>query len=125
MSSHLPYEILLAGRMVVQVLRLLLLSQVFTLPSLLVLSFANHNLLIPLLFATLYLLYPVSVVVIISLLSLLLVRFIPVGRGREVVTLFGVILALGINLLNFFFTQAFRNSGYAYRPEVRPSSPDE
>src|SRR5256884_5124125 len=124
MSSHLPYEILLAGRMVVQVLRLLLLSQVFTLPSLLVLAFANHNLLIPLLFATLYLLYPVSVVVIISLLSLLLVRFIPVGRGREVVTLFGVILALGINLLNFLFNPALRDSGFARRPGVPASLPD-
>src|SRR5712691_13185115 len=74
-------ESVLASRMVVQVLRLFLLSLVFTLPALLVLAIANHNLLIPLVFAALYLLYPVFVVVILSLLTLLLVRFIPVGRG--------------------------------------------
>ena len=124
LAAPLPVESVLAGRMVVQVLRLLLLSLVFTLPALLVLAFANHNLLIPLLFAMLYLLYPVSVVVIISLLSLLLVRFIPVGRGREVVTLFGVILALGINLLNFLFNPALRDSGFARRPGVPASLPD-
>jgi len=122
--APLPVESVLAGRMVVQVLRLLVLSLVFTLPALLVLAFANHNLLIPLVFAMLYLLYPVSVVVIISLLSLLLVRFIPVGRGREVVTLFGVILALGINLLNFLFNPALRDSGFARRPGVPASLPD-
>src|SRR5207302_803565 len=67
---------------------------------------------------------PVFVVVIISLLSLLLVRFIPIGRGREVVTVFGVILALGINLLNFLFNPALRDSGFARRPGVPPSLPD-
>jgi hypothetical protein len=124
LAAPLPVESVLAGRMVVQILRLLLLSLVFTLPALLVLAVANHNPLIPLLFATLYLLYPVSVVVIISLLSLLLVRFIPVGRGREVVTVFGVVLALGINLLNFLFNPALRDSGFARRPGVPPSLPD-
>src|SRR5256885_6346631 len=124
LAAPLSVESVLAGRMVVQVLRLLLLSLVFTLPALLVLAVANHNFLIPLLFAILYLLYPVSVVVIISLLSLLLVRFIPVGRGREVVTLFGVILALGINLLNFLFNPALRDSGFARRPGVPASLPD-
>src|SRR2546425_11553931 len=124
LTAPLPVESVLAGRMVVQVLRLLLLSLVFTLPALLVLAFANHNLLIPPVFAALYLLYPVSVVVIVSLLSLLLVRFIPVGRGREVVTIFGVILALGINVLNFLFNPALRDSGFARRPGVPPSLPD-
>ena len=124
LAAPLPVESVVTGRMVVQVLRLLLLSLVFTLPALLVLAIANHNPLIPLIFATLYLLYPVSVVVIISLLSLLLVRFIPVGRGREIVTLFGVVLALGINLLNFLFNPALRDSGFARRPGVPPSLPD-
>ncbi len=41
--APLPVESVLAGRMVVQVLRLLVLSLVFTLPALLVLAFANHN----------------------------------------------------------------------------------
>src|SRR5207302_3499868 len=81
LAAPLPVESVIAGRMVVQVLRLLLLSLVFTLPALLVLAFANHNFVIPLVFAALYLLYPVSIVVVISLVSLLLVRFIPVGRG--------------------------------------------
>jgi len=124
LAAPRPVESVLAGRMVVQILRLLLLSLVFTLPALLVLAIASHNFLIPALFATLYLLYPVSVVVIISLLSLLLVRFIPVGRGREIVTLFGVILALGINLLNFLFNPALRDPGFARRPGVPPSLPD-
>jgi hypothetical protein len=122
--APLPVESVLAGRMVVQVLRLMLLSLVFTLPALLVLAVANHSPLIPLVFAALYLIYPVSVVVIVSLLSLLLVRFIPVGRGREVVTLFGVILALGINVLNFLFNPALRDSGFARRPGTPPSLPD-
>ena len=124
LAAPLPVESVLAGRMVVQVLRLMLLGLLFTLPALLVLAIANHNLFIPLVFATLYLLYPISVVVIISLLSLLLVRFIPVGRGREVVTVFGVVLALAINLLNFLFNPALRDSGLARRPGVPPSLPD-
>src|SRR6202165_3311332 len=124
LASPLPVESVLAGRMVVQVLRLLLLSLVFTLPALLVLAIANHNPLIPLVFGALYLLFPVSIVVIVSLLSLLLVRFIPIGRGREVVTLLGVALALGINLLNFLFNPALRDSGFARRPGVPPSLPD-
>jgi hypothetical protein len=123
LASPLPVESVLAGRMVVQVLRLLLLSLVFTLPALLVLAIANHNFAIPLVFAALYLLFPVSIVVIISLLSLLLVRFIPVGRGREVVTIFGVALALGINLLNFLFNPALRDPGFARRGGP-PSLPD-
>jgi hypothetical protein len=123
LASPLPVESVLAGRMVVQVLRLLLLSLVFTLPALLVLAVANHNFAIPLIFAALYLLYPVSIVVIISLVSLLLVRFIPVGRGREVVTIFGVVLALGINLLNFLFNPALRDPGFARRG-APPSLPD-
>ncbi len=122
--APLPVESVLAGRMVVQVLRLLLLSLVFTLPALLVFAIANHNPLIPLMFAVLYLLFPVSIVVIVSLMSLLLVRFIPIGRGREVVTLLGVILALGINLLNFLFNPALRDSGFTRRPGVPPSLPD-
>jgi Putative ATP-binding cassette len=123
LASPLPVESVLAGRMVVQVLRLLLLSLVFTLPALLVLAIANHNFAIPLVFAALYLLYPVSIVVIISLVSLLLVRFIPVGRGREVVTIFGVVLALGINVLNFLFNPALRDPGFARRGSP-PSLPD-
>jgi hypothetical protein len=123
LASPLPVESVLAGRMVVQVLRLVLLSLLFTLPALLVLAIANHNFAIPLVFAALYLLYPVSIVVIISLVSLLLVRFIPVGRGREVVTIFGVVLALGINVLNFLFNPALRDPGFARRGGP-PSLPD-
>src|SRR2546423_695077 len=119
-----PAESVLAGRMVVQMLRLLLLSLLFTLPALLVLAIANHNPLIPPVFAGLYLVYPALVVVIVSLLSLLLVRFIPVGRGREVLTIFGVALALGINLLNFLFNPALRDPGFARRSGLPPSLPD-
>jgi putative ABC exporter len=119
-----PAESVLAGRMVVQMLRLLLLSLLFTTPALLVLAVANHNPLIPLVFTGLYLVYPAFVVVIVSLLSLLLVRFIPVGRSREVLTIFGVALALGVNLLNFLFNPALRDPGFARRPGVPPSLPD-
>ncbi len=119
-----PVESVLAGRMVTQVLRLLLLSLLFTAPALVVLATADHNPLVPLVFAALYLLYPVFIVVIISVLSLLLVRFIPVGRGREILTVFGVVLALGINLLNFLLNPALRDSGFARRPGVPPSLPD-
>src|SRR5256714_13901569 len=58
-----------------------------------------------------------------SLLSLMLVRFLPVGRGREVLALFGVVLALGINLLNFLLTPALRASGFTRRSQA-PSLPD-
>jgi hypothetical protein len=117
-------ESVLAGRMVVQVLRLFLLSLLFTTPALLVLAVANQNPLIPFVFATLYLLYPVFVVVTISLMSLLLVRFIPAGRGREILTLFGVVLALGVNLANFLLNPALRDSGFGRRPSVAPSLPE-
>ena len=123
LAAPRPVESILAARMVVQVLRLFLLSLLFTSPALLVLAVANHNALIPLGFAALYLLYPVYVVVIISLLSLLLVRFIPVGRGREILTLLGVALAVGINLLNFLLNPALRDSGFARRSQP-PSLPD-
>src|SRR5256712_7418807 len=71
LAAPYPVENVLAGRMVVQVLRLLLLSLLFTMPALVVLAVANHNPLIPLAFAGLYLVYPVFIVVVISLLSLL------------------------------------------------------
>jgi len=124
LAAPQPVESVLAGRMVVQVLRLLLLSLLFTGPALLILAIANHDPLILGVFAALYLLYPVFVVVIISLLSLLLVRFIPAGRGREILTVFGVALALGINLLNFLLNPALRDSGFARRPGAPPSLPD-
>jgi len=91
-------ESVLASRMVVQVIRLFVLSLLFTSPALVLLAIVNQNPLIPLAFAMLFFLYPIFVVVIISLMSLLLVRIIPVGRGREVLTLFGIALAIGINL---------------------------
>gem|GEM_PF-2770706 len=115
-------ESILAGRMVAQVLRLLMLSLLFTAPALLVLAIANQSPLLLFAFTALYFLYPVFVVVIISVLSLLLVRFIPVGRGRELLTLFGVALALGINLLNFLLNPALRDSGF--RRGAPPSLPD-
>lgn len=117
-------ESVLAGRMVVQVLRLFLLSLLFTTPALFVLAVANQNPLIPFVFAALYLLYPVFVVVTISLMSLLLVRFIPAGRGREILTLFGVVLALGVNVANFLLNPALRDSGFGRRPSVTASLPD-
>src|SRR6202165_1913606 len=117
-------ESVLASRMVVQVFRLSLLSLLFTAPALVVLAIANHNPLIPFAFAALYLLYPVFVVVIISLVSLLLIRVIPVGRGREVLTLFGIALGIGINLANFLLNPAFRDSGFARRPGLTPPLPD-
>ncbi|HEV3095656.1 MAG TPA: hypothetical protein VG104_00805 [Candidatus Dormibacteraeota bacterium] len=123
LAAPRPVASILAGRMVLQVLRLFLLSLLFTGPALVVLAFANHNPLIPIVFSALYLLYPVFVVVIISLLSLVLVRFVPAGRGREILTLFGVVLALGINVLNFLVNPALRDSGFAHRAGP-PSFPD-
>ncbi len=117
-------ESVLASRMVVQVLRLFLLSLLFTGPALVMLAVLNQNPLIPFAFALLFLLYPVFVVVIISLISLLLVRIIPVGRGREVLTLFGIALAIGINVANFLLNPALRDSGFGRRPGVAPSLPD-
>src|SRR5437588_784804 len=113
LAAPRPVASILAGRMVLQVLRLFLLSVLFTGPALLVLAFANHNPLIVIVFCALYLLYPVFVVVIISLMSLLLVRVIPAGRGREILTLFGVAVAVGINLLNFLLNPALRDAGIA------------
>jgi Putative ATP-binding cassette len=117
-------ESVLASRMVVQVLRLFLLSLLFTGPAVLMLAVLNQNPLIPLAFAMLFLLYPVFVVVTISLISLLLVRIIPVGRGREVLTLFGIALAIGINLANFLLNPALRDPGFGRHPGVAPSLPD-
>jgi hypothetical protein len=117
-------ESVLASRMVVQVIRLFLLSLLFTAPALILLAIVNQNPLIPFSFAMLFLLYPVFVVVIISLMSLLLVRLIPVGRGREVLTLFGIALAIGINLANFLLNPALRDPGFGRRPGVTPSLPD-
>jgi ABC-2 type transport system permease protein len=117
-------ESVLASRMVVQVLRLFVLSLLFTGPALVLLAVLNQNPLIPLAFAMLFLLYPVFVVVIISLVSLLLVRIIPVGRGREVLTLFGIALAIGINVANFLLNPALRDPGFGRHPGVAPSLPD-
>ncbi|HEY9289097.1 MAG TPA: hypothetical protein VIT43_13855 [Candidatus Dormibacteraeota bacterium] len=117
-------ESILGGRMVVQVIRLMLLGLLFTAPALIVLALASHDPLIPLGFALVYLLYPVYIVVLISLLSLLLVRVIPAGRGRELLTLLGVGLAVGINLLNFLVNPALRAPGPGQRPRFRPTLPD-
>ncbi|HYS01936.1 MAG TPA: hypothetical protein VET82_06270, partial [Candidatus Eisenbacteria bacterium] len=117
-------ESVLASRMVVQVIRLFVLSLLFTGPALVLLAIVNQNPLIPLAFAMLFLLYPIFVVVIISLMSLLLVRIIPVGRGREVLTLFGIALAIGINLANFLLNPALRDPGFTRHPGAAPSLPD-
>ena len=117
-------ESVLAGRMVVQFLRLLLLSLLFTLPALLVLAFATGKPAILLGFTVLFLLYPVSSVVIISLATLFLVRFIPVGRGKEIVTVLSLALALGINLVNFIFNPALRDPGLRPHRGVAPTLPD-
>jgi hypothetical protein len=120
-----PVEGILGGRMVVQILRLLLLSLLFTGPALLVVAVATQNPLLPVAFAALFLLYPVFVVVLVSLLSLLLVRVIPAGRGREILTLLGVLLALGFNLANFLINPAFRGPGAGgHRPRIAPTLPD-
>jgi len=124
LAAPRPVESVLASRMVVQVLRLFLLSLLFTGPALVMLAVLNQNPLIPFAFAMLFLLYPVFVVVIISLISLLLVRIIPVGRGREVLTLFGIALAIGINLANFLLNPALRDPGFGRHPSVAPSLPD-
>ena len=123
LAAPRPVESILAGRMVLQVIRLFLLSLLFTAPALLVLASANHDVLVPLVFSALYLLYPVFVVVIISILSLLLVRVVPAGRGREILTVFGVLLAVGINLLNFLLNPALRDSGFSRRSGP-PTFPD-
>lgn len=117
-------ESVIASRMVVQVIRLFLLSLLFTGPALVLLAVVNQNPLIPLAFATLFFLYPVFVVVIVSLVSLLLVRIIPVGRGREVLTLFGIALAIGINVANFLLNPALRDPGFPRHAGVAPSLPD-
>lgn len=117
-------ESILGGRMVVQVIRLMLLGLLFTAPALVVLALANHDPLLPLGFAVVYLLYPVYIVVLVSLLSLLLVRIIPAGRGREILTLLGVALAVGINLLNFLINPALRGAGPGPRPRLRAILPD-
>jgi len=122
--SPRPVESILGGRMVVQVIRLMLLGLLFTGPALVVLAFADKDPLIPLLFALLYLLYPVYIVVLVSLLSLLLVRIIPAGRGREILAVLGVALALAINLINFLINPALRAGGALPRGRIRPSLPD-
>jgi hypothetical protein len=75
-------------------------------------------------FTILFTVYPVFPVVIISLGTLFLVRFIPAGRGKEIVTVLSLGLALGINLLNFLFNPALRSGGFRGRRGVPPSLPD-
>ncbi|MDQ6882710.1 MAG: hypothetical protein M3077_00535 [Candidatus Dormibacteraeota bacterium] len=124
LTSPRRVESVLAARMVVQFLRLLLLSLLFTAPALLVLAIANRNPIILLGFGGIFLLYPVFPVVIISLVTLFLVRFIPPGRGKEIVTVLSLALALGINLLNFLFNPALRDPGLRGRRGTAPSLPD-
>jgi hypothetical protein len=124
LAAPRPVESILGGRLVVQILRLTLLSLVFTGPALVVLAIAYHDVLLLLGFSVLYLLYPVYIVVIVSLLSLLVVRIVPAGRGREIVTILGVLLALGVNLANFLINPAFRGPGAGFRSRIRPSLPD-
>jgi putative ABC exporter len=124
LAAPRPVESILAGRMVAQMIRLLLLSLLFTGPALVVLAITLPNPLLPLAFATLYLLYPVFVVVIVSVLSLLAIRFVPPGRGREILTVLGVAVALGVNVLNFALNPALRNSSLGRPVGGPPSLPD-
>jgi len=61
LATPRPIESILGGRMVVQVLRLMLLGLLFTGPALVVLAIVRGNPGLPFAFAALYLLYPVSV----------------------------------------------------------------
>jgi len=124
LASPRPVESVLAARMVVQFLRLLLLTLLFTLPALVVLSVANQNAAIVPAFTAIFLLYPVIPVVIVSVATLFAVRFVPAGRGKEIVTVLSLALALGINLLNFLFNPALRDPAFHARRGVTPALPD-
>jgi hypothetical protein len=116
-----PVETVIAARMVVQILRMAVLSLLLTLPTLVILSLANGNLgLLPTV-GLLLVLYPILVVAVISALTLALVRFVPPGRGKETLTISGIVLAVGLNLLNLIFNPAF-NPGLARR--AAPTLPD-
>src|SRR5207237_8509341 len=60
LAAPRPVESILAGRMVVQVLRLFLLSLLFTAPDLFVLAVASHSALLAVLFATIYISFLIS-----------------------------------------------------------------
>ena len=104
-------ESVLAARMVVQVLRMLVLSLLLTFPALAIPSVTGNPAVLPG-FVLLLVLYPVPPIVLISVLTLALVRFVPAGRGKEIVALLGVAVGLTINVVNFLVNPAFRGSGF-------------
>jgi hypothetical protein len=109
--------------MVVQVLRMLVLSLLFTLPILLITSIGSGNLGLLAALGVLLILYPVVPVAVISVLTLALVRFVPPGRGKEALTVFGILVAVGVNVLNLLFNPAFnpalgRRMGPAAIPDL-------
>src|SRR5438309_510322 len=104
-------ESVLAARMVVQVLRMLVLSLLLTFPALAIPSLTGNPAVLPG-FVLLLVLYPVPPIVLISVLTLALVRFVPAGRGKEIVALLGVAVGLTINVVNFLVNPAFRGSGF-------------
>lgn len=108
-------ESVLAARMVVQVLRMLVLSLLLTLPALVIPSVTGTPAVLPGFFLLL-ILYPVAPIVLISVLTLALVRFVPAGRGKEIVALLGVAIGLSINVVNFLVNPAFRGSGFGRVP---------
>lgn len=111
LAAPRPVESVLAARMMVQVLRMLVLSLLLTLPALVILTFtANPASLLG--FVLLFILYPVIPVVLVSVITLALVRFVPAGRGKEVVALLGIAIGLSINVVNFLVNPALHGPGF-------------
>ncbi len=108
-------ESVLAARMVVQVLRMVVLGLLLTLPALVIPSVTGSPAVLPG-FVLLLVLYPVVPIVLVSVLTLALVRFVPASRGKEIVALLGVAIGLTINVVNFLVNPAFRGSGFRRLP---------
>ncbi len=116
-----PIESVLAGRMLVQVARLLVLSLLLTLPILVLLAAGLSGPGLFLAAVGLLAVYPVLPVVGVSVLVLAVVRFIPAGRGREALAALAILLALGINLVYLLANPAF---GTGRPPPLAVTLPD-
>jgi len=124
LAAPWPVEAVVIGRTVSQVTRLLLISLLVILPSLVLLPLLLHRPAASLGLLLILAVYPVIPLVLVTLLTLYAIRIVPVSRGREVITALSLLLALAINLVNVLFNPAFqgRTPGY-HLPRGIPDLP--
>jgi hypothetical protein len=115
-------ESVVVGRMVSQLLRLLVISLLALLPAIVGLPIGLGRPWAALGVLAIIAVYPIIPLVVVTVITLLAIRIVPQSRGREVITGVSLLVALGVNLAQLLFNPALQG-GFRHRL-APPGLPD-